>query len=187
MTVAVATSMKEATAPLAPVRLRNGTRVGRRVFARLAATVAAIGSLVLPSVAHAQQVVVVDEGEYRGPNWGLLSSGIVVFGGTYMASIVVAGTSDHAGDKALYAPLVGPWLDLVNRCPGGCNNDLGNKVLLGLDGVFQGIGALSIVSSFFMPRTHARGVARSETAPSFSVLPASLGRGAPGLLAVGTF
>jgi hypothetical protein len=164
-------------------------------FAPLAAVAIAAGLLALPSVAHAQQTVVVNgggegRGDYRGPDWLLFSSGLVMFGGTYTASAVVAGTSNHAGDKALYAPLVGPWIDFANRCPGPapCGSDTGSKVLLGFDGVFQGIGALTLVSSFFlMPSRRGRVVARSESPLTFRVLPASLGRGAPGLTAIGTF
>jgi hypothetical protein len=143
---------------------------------------------VLPSVAHAQQVVVVEESERRGPSWGLLSSGLFVFAGTYTASFVVAATSSHAGDQALYAPIVGPWLDIANRCPGGCNGDLGNKVLLGFDGVFQTIGLLSVASAFLLPSRRSRPVAaRTETAPTFRLLPTSYAHGSPGLLAIGTF
>jgi hypothetical protein len=158
----------------------------------LVAVAAASGTLALPSLAHAQEVVVVNQGEgpreYRGPNWALLSSGLLIFGGTYTASFVVASTSSHAGDTALYAPLVGPWLDIANSCPGLCNNEVGRKVLLGFDGVFQGIGALTIVSSFLVPSRRGRGYAALGAGPlTFRVLPASLGRGSPGLTAVGTF
>jgi len=167
-------------------------RCGGRATAGIAAFAAGFGLLALPAVAHAQQVVVVNQSEggsvYRGPNWMLLSSGLIIFGGTYTASVVVAGTSSHAGDQALYAPLVGPWLDIANRCPGACDNETGRKVLLGFDGVFQGIGLLTIVSSFLVPPRRARGLAaRTEGAPSFRVLPASYGRGTPGLTAIGTF
>ena len=165
-----------------------GARRGGSVSAGLAAVAvaAALGTLAPP--AHAQEVVVVNQGdsrgEYRGPNWMLLSTGLVIFSGTYTASFAVAASSNHAGDSALYAPLVGPWFDIANRCPAGCNDDVGRKVLLGFDGVFQAVGLLSIASSFFLPSRRSRGLA---DAPTFRVLPASLGRGAPGLTAVGTF
>jgi hypothetical protein len=155
--------------------------------AGLVVAAAVAGLLVLPSVAHAQQVVVVEEGEYRGPTWGLVSSGLFVFAGTYTASFVVAATSSHVGDKALYAPLVGPWLDIANRCPGACNGEMGTKVLLGFDGVFQAIGVLSVVSGFLMPQRRAPAVvAGGASGLSFHVMPASYGR-APGLAALGTF
>jgi hypothetical protein len=156
-----------------------------------AIALAAAAVAARPAVAHAQEVVVVNQGReggstYRGPNWMLLSSGLIVFGGTYTASIVVASTSGHAGDQGLYAPLVGPWLDIANRCPIRCDDETGRKVLLGFDGVFQAIGALSIVGSFVFPYGGRGGVAQND-GPSFRVLPASLGRGAPGLVALGTF
>src|ERR1700677_4928639 len=79
----------------------------------LVAVAAAAGTLAIPSLAQAQEVVVVNQSEgpreYRGPNWGLLGSGLIIFGSTYTASFVVAGTSSHPGDTMLYAPLVGPW------------------------------------------------------------------------------
>jgi hypothetical protein len=165
-----------------------GARHGRRLPIALAAATAALGSFVLPAVAQADQVVVVDSApEYRGPSWGVLSSGLFVFAGTYTASFVVAATSNHPGDKALFAPLVGPWLDIANRCPTTCNGELGNKVLLGFDGVFQGLGVLSVVSAFLVPRRHRAVASRGGETASFHVVPASMGRGTPGLMAVGTF
>src|SRR5580692_3680226 len=102
----------------------SGAR-GWRLSAGLAAAAAA-GLLAFTPVANAQQVVVVNQGGdsgggYRGPDWAVLGSGLLVFGGTYTASLVVAATSTHAGDKGLYAPIVGPWLDIANRCPVTCS------------------------------------------------------------------
>jgi hypothetical protein len=161
----------------------------RRGSLRLALALAAPLALLLPSVASAQTVVVVEGGgrdEYRGPNWFLLSSGLAVFSGTYIASAVVAGTSSHDGDKVLYAPLVGPWVDMATRCSAPCGDDTGNKVLLGFDGVFQAIGALTIVSSFFVHGNRPLG-RRASATTTFHIAPASYGRGAPGLTMVGTF
>jgi hypothetical protein len=179
-----------------PMKLshRHSGARGRR--AHLAFALAAPFALLLPSVASAQQVVVVQGAtapaqsearvEYAGPNWGLLGSGLAVFSGTYIASIVVAGTSSHGGDKDLYIPFVGPWIDMANRCPTTCVGDTGNKVLLGFDGVFQGIAAIAIVSSFFVPERRSS-LSRRASATTFHFAPASYGRGAPGLTMVGTF
>src|SRR6185369_470889 len=140
----------------------NGAR-GRR--AHIALALAAPLALLLPSVASAQQVVVVqgpaaparsEHVEYAGPNWGLLGPGLAVFSVTYFSSVLVAATSTHEGDKNLYIPLVGPWLDMATRCPTACDGDTGRKVLLGFDGVFQGIGAIAIVTSFFVPDRRSR-------------------------------
>jgi hypothetical protein len=173
--------------PTVNIDLSPRPRRASRLPAGLVVAAALAGLLVLPSVAHAQQVVVVDEVAYGGPRWGLIGSGLFVFAGTYTASFVVAATSSHAGDKALYAPLAGPWLDIATRCSDACNGEMGTKVLLGFDGVFQAIGALSVVSGFLMPRRRAQSVmAGGASGWSFHVMPASYGR-APGLAAVGTF
>jgi hypothetical protein len=168
-------------------------RSGFHVSAGLAAAAAAALSVsVLTPVANAQEVVVVNQGGdsggvYRGPDWAVLGSGLLVFGGTYTASLVVAATSAHPGDRGLYAPIVGPWLDMANRCPVTCNGELGNKVLLGFDGVFQAIGLISIASSFFWTPSRRARMAQRDDAPTFHLVPASLGRSAPGMMAVGTF
>jgi hypothetical protein len=161
----------------------------RSHLTRLGLALAVAVSFSLPSVAHAEEVVVVQEDGYRGPEWRTLSSGLFVFAGTYTASLVVAATSSHPGDQYLWAPIVGPWLDIAHRCSGAgpCDNDTGRKVLLGFDGVFQGLGLLSVASSFLMSSRRSRGVAERESVPQVHVLPVSYARGAPGLAVVGTF
>jgi len=94
-----------------------------------------------------------------GPNRALLHTGIFVFGVPYVASVIVAASSDHQGDHNLYLPVVGPWMDLAGRGSCGnlgemtCGNEAANKVLLVVDGVFQGLGALDIVGAFVFPET----------------------------------
>ena len=90
------------------------------------------------------------------PNRFLLTSGLIVFGIPYTASVVSAATSGLDADHHLFVPLVGPWVDLANRpnCPPGsnaCDNETTNKVLLGVDGVFQAIGTIEVVSAFLSP------------------------------------
>src|SRR5262245_24136125 len=51
----------------------------------------------------------------RTPNAGLITSGVMMFGIPYASSVIVAASSERAGDKNLYLPLVGPWMDLANR------------------------------------------------------------------------
>jgi hypothetical protein len=156
-------------------------------LATIALALAVTGSLLIPSVAEAEEVVVVETG-YRGPDTTVLGSGVVVFGGTYLASAIVAGTSSHPGDHYLWAPIVGPWLDMANRCSGigPCEVDTGRKVLLGFDGVFQALGLLSVASSFLMPPRRSRALASREPTTAFHVLPAVYGR-TPGLALAGTF
>ena len=128
-----------------------------------------------------------------GPNAYLFRSGLFTLGVSYAPALVVAIESDRSADNHLYAPIVGPWLDLANRgdeCSGGeCGNETVNKVLLVTDGVFQGLGALQIVSSFIFPNRTAVTLSREDgsTLASFSVTPASFGHGANGLMAMGQF
>src|SRR5229473_4984867 len=94
------------------------------------------------------------------PNGAMIHTGIFTLGVPYVASVVVAASSDHQGDRSLYWPVVGPWMDLADRGSCGhtgetsCGNETGNKALLVVDGIFQGIGALDIVGAFVFPETH---------------------------------
>jgi hypothetical protein len=154
--------------------------------------------LVGSSTAQAQETVVVESSppaavESSGvlPNRALLRSGVFTLGVSYVPALVVAIESDHPADNRLYAPVVGPWLDLANRgdCDGDCDGETVNKVLLVTDGVFQGIGALQILGSFIFPETNAAvTVAGSDGEPavSFRVMPTKIARGS-GLVAYGEF
>jgi hypothetical protein len=133
------------------------------------------------------------ESSSSGPNAYLFRSGLFTLGVAYIPALVVALESDRSADNRLYAPIVGPWLDLGSRgdeCSGGeCGNETVNKVLLVTDGVFQGLGALQILSSFIFPSRSAVTLSRDDgsTLASFSVTPASFGHGANGVMAIGQF
>jgi hypothetical protein len=119
------------------------------------------------------------------PNGALIGSGLVMFGASYIPSMIVAASSDHSGDMSLYVPVAGPWMNLAQRdsgCPGGrCENDAANKVLLVADGVFQGLGALQILGGFLFPTTRTvTQVAGVHVLPSVSAHEV-------GLTAVGRF
>ncbi len=98
--------------------------------------------------------------ETKSPiNRPLLLTSTLVFGGTYAASAVVSITSDRPSDKSnLAIPVVGPWLDLANRDTDNrpSNNEGLNKALLIADGVAQGLGAIGMVASFFIPEKTVR-------------------------------
>jgi len=88
--------------------------------------------------------------EHTWPNRPLLTTGIVVLGATYGASVIVGAASSRDTDHKLYVPVVGPWLDLKDRnCP--CDHETLNKTLLIGSGVLQGIGALDIVLGLIVP------------------------------------
>jgi hypothetical protein len=126
------------------------------------------------------------------PNYYLLSSGITTFGISYVPSVVVASESSHPGDRDLFVPVAGPWIDLGHR-PGcapsnACDTETAWRVLLAVDGVFQALGALEIVGGVIFPTRHE--IVRTVTAsakPKVHFLPAQLSRDGYGVAALGTF
>src|SRR5262249_9888433 len=104
-------------------------------------------------VSPARDIITVQE---KIPNAGLISHGAILFGIPYVSSVVVAASSDRVGDKNLYIPLVGPWMDLANRgsCVGPrCERETSNQVLLVANGILQSVGALQILAGFVLPST----------------------------------
>jgi hypothetical protein len=115
------------------------------------------------------------------PHPVILTVGSIMLVGAYIPSAIVAATSGfHDPDEKLYWPVAGPWIDLAERggCPEGrsCNTETWNKVLLIGDGILQGVGALAVVSSFFIPMTTKEH--REAAKPSVHVLPMQVGGGA---------
>jgi hypothetical protein len=94
--------------------------------------------------------------EETRPDVGMIGAGVMVLGSSYIASIIVASRSGHEGDRQLYVPVAGPWLDLAKRpsCPSDradCSGETTNKVLLVSDGVLQALGVLQIFGGFAFP------------------------------------
>lgn len=151
------------------------------------------GGLTLALVATAplasadQTVVVEGDRGHGGPNPYLLGTGIATLGVAYAPAIAVAVNSDLPADNHLYAPVVGPWMDLATRdCDDGCGNESVNKTLLVVDGVFQAIGALQIVASLlYIGSDTPATVAADDT--STTIAPARLSSEGYGLVAVGRF
>jgi hypothetical protein len=151
------------------------------------ASIAAVIVAAWAPVSRADEVVYSDT-VYVGPNRALLWSGIVTLGVPYTASVFVAAESSRSGDKALYIPIAGPWVDLVQRsgCPVAlttCNSETLNKVLLVGDGVFQAVGTIAILSSFFVRHQRGRGRASGR---ELHLAPMSVRTGS-GLAVLGTF
>jgi hypothetical protein len=146
-------------------------------------------------IAAAPRPVGAEEVRAYGPNTTMIGSGILVFGVAYGTSAIVAGTSDHPGDKHLYVPVAGPWMDIADRGDCGassgrsCDNETTNKVLLVADGVFQGLGVLSIIGGMFTPETREMTETAKKQAPkpSIHVAPARVGSQGYGLTAFGRF
>jgi hypothetical protein len=155
---------------------------------------ATMASMLCVSAANAQAIVTTGPAHETvvtgGPNSALLGSGLFAFGMPYVASVIVASTSNNDADHHLYVPVVGPWMDLVSRGGCGaitqnsCDSESVNKALLAGDGILQSIGALQIVAAFLMPEVHATTIA---TEPRVVVGPSRVGRSGYGLAAGGTF
>jgi hypothetical protein len=131
----------------------------------------------------------VSSSEYGGEttttwvNRPLLGTGVVLLGGTYAASAIVAAESSRPQDRPnLYYPVAGPWMDLGQRGAGNA----GQKALLVLDGVGQGLGALAIVSSLFIPEKKERHWFFVGT-EKLQVAPTTVGYGGYGMGAAGHF
>jgi hypothetical protein len=124
------------------------------------------------------------------PNRPLLVTGFVVLGASYGASVIAAAVSDRKSDDKLYYPVAGPWMSLHDRdCNAEhCGNETLGTVLLVGSGVLQGIGALSIVMSLFIPETttHHWNLIGDENHPNLAVIPIA-GYGELGALAMAHF
>jgi hypothetical protein len=157
---------------------------------RFAVSAVSLALVSIGATASAQQNVVVagdgDSGPH-GPNAFLFRSGLVMTGLAYTPALVVAINSDRSEDKYLYAPFVGPWLDLAARDGGGKLD----RTLLVVDGVFQTIGALELIGSFLFIGGGDHATATADTSSSLisqaAVAPARLAEDGYGLVAVGRF
>lgn len=92
-------------------------------------------------------------------NRPLLVTGGILLVGSYVPMAAIAYTSDRPADQTnLYYPVVGPWMNLADRqCDiRSCNNEGLNKALLIADGIGQGLGALAVVTSFFLPNSKTK-------------------------------
>lgn len=129
---------------------------------------------------------------YTGPNVPLITTGLVTFGLAYVPALVVAGESSQSADHNLYIPVAGPWLDIANRpqCGNGgpdCTTETTDKVLIGVSGVFQGVGAVMTVIGLLTPEHNdVVTTAAKNDSPTIHVSPTSVGSGY-GLGAVGTW
>jgi hypothetical protein len=118
----------------------------------------------------------------RRPNLPLLGTSSLLFLGGYIPTIAYQGAKDR--DNDLYIPIAGPWMDMAEG-----SNSTKEKTLLSLSGVAQGLGALGLVSSFFVPERRTRNwslVGGSGKRASFALEP-RMGRGHYGVGAMGRF
>lgn len=182
-----------------------------RALLRAARAGLAASAFLLAGAAHAEDVVVVPQAapvvtpppvvvaqpttqvtsETRTilPNPAMFATGAITLAGFYGASVIVASQSDNGGDRHLYVPLVGPWLDMADRQPCGgatnrsCDSETTNKVLLAGDGVFQAVGTLLLIGSFLSPEKRVE----TTTAAKVTVAPQRYGKSGYGLVLGGSF
>jgi hypothetical protein len=152
------------------------------------ASAAVTASIMTSGLARAEEVQV----SQTRPNSAMLTSGIFAFGVPYVSSVIVGAASSHPGDRNLFVPVAGPWIDLADRhCEVGtsCNHEGLYKGLLIADGIFQGLGALQIAGAFLFPETVTVTNAAQRPRPRMAGVhfaPSSVGTGY-GLAAVGLF
>ncbi len=174
---------------------------------RLSMVLGLFVAAILPSVANAQEVpgtvqvapapapvVTTREttSQATGPSWAMVGSGLAIFGLSYAPVTIVGAASGLNADRALFVPLAGPWIDLTQRpgcAPGtSCNAENTDKVLLVVDGIFQGIGALTVVGGLLTTAHRTKTVTRTaDLRPTLRLSPAQLGHGGYGMMALGTF
>ncbi len=121
-------------------------------------------------------------------NRPLMVTGLVFLAGSYGTAAIVGAESNKKADEKLFIPVAGPWLDMTHRdCDiNPCNNEDLNKAGLIVDGVFQGLGALAVLTSFVIPEktTHKWMLIGNDT---LTIAPSKVGRTGYGLGAVGFF
>jgi hypothetical protein len=117
----------------------------------------------------------------RRPNVPLLTTGTSLFLLAYLPTVITQAAKDR--NDNLYIPIAGPWMDLADN-----QQSTAEKTLLSLSGVLQGLGALGVVSSFFVPERRTRNwyLIGGGTRRAFSVSP-QVGRAMYGVGAQGRF
>jgi hypothetical protein len=139
------------------------------------------------------------------PRKGLVISGSIVFGIPYFLSLSVAASSKYTPDRWLYAPIVGPFVDLGNRkesCNTSINGNIGSTTIcqddsserffLMADGLMQVAGATMLILGLALPqhllvRDDAPFVGGKRSQFAWAVAPTTMGRSGYGLGMAGTF
>jgi hypothetical protein len=138
--------------------------------------------------------VVAERTTYSAPNGPLLGAGLILFGGAYVPSVIVAAEANTSYDNRLYIPVAGPWLDIGKRHCGGdleptCSSEWGRRAVLIADGAAQGAGAVLMVAGLLVPGRHRELItAKSDRSKKVQVdIVPQVGNGQYGLGALGSF
>ncbi len=133
---------------------------------------------------------------YDSYNAAVFTTGALIFGASYGASVVAASTASddnrERGFDRLYIPVAGPWLALNDRgdCPitsSACDSETTTKVLLVADGVFQAAGILAMIDGILEPSSHRVQVRNTKLDTKVRVTPATIGKGGSGFAVFGRF
>jgi hypothetical protein len=92
----------------------------------------------------------VDQDRWTFPNRPLVITGTAVLVSSYVPAVIAGAVSDDISKKAYY-PVAGPWMEIAQE-----SNSETWTALLAIDGVFQGLGALALVSGFVIPERKTR-------------------------------
>ena len=121
-------------------------------------------------------------------NWPIMIASAGLLAATYIPTAVV-GFTGRGDTRTLIVPVVGPWISLgarnCNLEP--CDAEALDTTLMITSGILQGVGAIGVALSVFIPppsRGSVPGIARG---PTVHVTPVSFGRSGAGIGAVGTF
>jgi len=178
-----------------------------RTAAATGVALAATFAWATPASADSVDVVRSEDGAVRWPgrsqtetpeptssNGGtLLVTGLVTLTLSYVPAFVLASQSTLPIDQHLYAPVIGPWVDLANRPQCGattvmCNTEGANQALLVADGIVQGLGALEILVGLATVASESpSNTPKVEDKVGVRVTPMQFGVGGYGLGAVGKF
>jgi len=161
--------------------------------------VCALTVLLLPSSALAEPVPLsIDRYEtvYDNYNAPVLTTGAIVFGASYSASVYAASSASddnrERGFDRLYIPVAGPWLALTERgdcsiTSSSCDRETTTKILLVADGVFQAAGVLAMIDGILEPSSRRVRVRSATLDTKVRVTPATVGNGDPGFAVFGRF
>lgn len=134
--------------------------------------VAAVAAFALASVKSAwaderverARPVDVREERLTLPNVPLLVLGGFTFVASYGPSLAIGAQSERAEDKNLFFPVVGPWVDFLQRVPCGaangrsCDKEALYKGALVVAGAGQVAAVMQIVLAFVLPVERVRTV-----------------------------
>jgi hypothetical protein len=119
------------------------------------------------------------------PNKAILITGASLLASTYVTTAAFAGANGPVADRDLFIPIIGPWINLKDRTPATRANNERDAFLIAGSGVLQGMGALMMVTSIFIPEKVP--AARIQAGNVNMVVTPQASAGGGGFGAIGTF